>query len=287
MSKSLKLPTIIAKRLTALLIAIAVVVLIAGGVGVYVLQTKQAAADKLVDEKQAQVGSNEQITRRYQSTLDAYNATMEQLKYLEPSVPIKSYVPTLVQQLQNVSLADHLKVTAVHPTAIADPPAPKPAAGAETTAKPAPPPYKTMNVQVAVQGTYSQVMSFVYHMTKFQKIVSVQSILFSPQATGPNDSATGKAPMLTADLGMTAYIFDDAALKSALPGSAGATLTSTPAYDNNGNPIAAAASHVADVTRADMKSAGVHERTGGLLEPAATGKHSITGGFASEQNSVR
>jgi hypothetical protein len=281
------MPTAIAKRLTAILFAVSAVILIAGGAGLYVLQAKIAAADKQVEEKQAQVGSNEQITRRYQSTLDNYNTTMEQLKYLEPSVDKKNYVPTLVQQLQRVSQADHLKVVAVRPSAIADPPAPKVADNADgTKAKaPPPPPYKTMNVALSLEGTYAQIMTFAYHMTRFPKIVSVQSVAFTPKGS-TDGSITSKTPLLGAEINLTAYIFDDTP-KTMLPGTAGGTLTSDASSADNGNPIAYAAGRVAASTRSNMKSAGVSERTGGLLEPAASGQHSIKGGFASEQNTVR
>ncbi len=292
MSKSLKLPSGVAKRLPAFLIGVSVVLLVGGACGFYLLHNKQIEADKVVDEKQAQVGSNEQIARKYQVTLDAYNATMEQLKFLEPAMTKQSYVPTMVQQLQRYSTADHLKVVTVRPGQMTDPVAPTKAAGASggstasTTTKAAPPPYRQMTMQVSVEGTYTQIMAFVYHLTRFPKIVSVQSISFSPHVAASDTAAFGKSPLLGADIGLIAYVFDDVKPAPASNGTV-TTLAGAVISADNGNPIAQAAGRVADVTRADMKKADLHDRTGGLIEPAAAGTHSIKGGLGSEQNTVR
>ncbi len=202
----------------------------------------------------------------------------------------QSYVPTMVQQLQRYSTADHLKVISVRPGLVTDPTAVTPSkssgdSSSSSAAKAPPPPYHEMPMQISVEGTYSQIMAFVYHLTRFPKIVSVQSLAFAPHVTALETAAVGKSPLLGADIGLTAYIFDDT--KPAVAPANGNGSVAAAVLSADGNPIAQAAGKVADVTRADMKKADLHERTGGLVEPAAAGTHSIKGGLGSEQTSIR
>ena len=267
MSKSLKIPAMGTKRLSTVLIASAGAILLAGCGGLYLLQSHQAEANQAVADREKQVGTNEMIAKRYQTTLDTYNVNMEQIKYLEPSMSQESFVPTLIQQLQEITNSDHLKLNSVRPGPVLEPAAVSAAEGAK---KAAPPSYKTMTLGISVDGTYAQIMTFVYDLTRFKKIISVQSVSFAPKSgTGP-DAPMGRAPLLASEISLTAYVFDDAGQPGApVPAQQSGAVTNTSYTAYNSNPIAAAAGRAVGVARADFKIANVHDRTQGLLEPAA------------------
>jgi len=287
MSKSpnISAPMDYQRKMLMALIFSAVCIFMLGAGGLYLINNKIVDNEKIVADKQAQVGTNEQIARRYQSTLDEYNTTAQQLRYLEPKMTQQAYVATLIQQLQTATTAEHLKLLSVRPQDVPDSAPARVAAPApgQPPTKAALPTYKQLLCAISVTGTYDQIMRFVYDMPHFPKIVSVQGIALHPAAQAPG---TGE-PVLSADIGLQAYVFDDSldpagipapnATVAASPGPAGPSMVS---YDSN--PIAYAAGRAAGVARADVRASDVEDRSGGLLE-ASKQPHSIVGGLGSEQ----
>lgn len=220
-----------AKRLIPILFGGAGLVLL-GGAGILVgLNSKLTTLQTSVQQKDAEVNSSEQIAHRYQTTLDSYNETQTHIKYLETSVSDRSYVPTLLAQMQALAAQTHLSVAAIRPTASAPvAPTPTPAAdsgGVSTasTKKAAPPPYDTLDVAVDVAGSYADTNAFLYDLTRFPKIVSVSSIQMHP---GP--PLTPGGPMvITTNLKLTAFMFHDADTAAAADASVPASVAIVPA----------------------------------------------------------
>ena len=243
------------KKLMLILAGGAGLVLLGGGGLLVGLNSELANRQTLAGQKEVEVGSSEQIAKRYQTTMDDYNDTQGRIKFLESSVSPKSYVPTLLGQLQSLATATHLTMTSVRPAAPppAPPPAAKPAAAdgsAPLAAKAAaPPPYDTLDVDVEVTGTYADTATFLYDLTRFPKIISVSGAQMHPASGAPTTGAVGAAPaapQVTTSLKLVAFMFhDDAAPET--PGGTAATLTATtaPAPDLMGHadvtPISAAA----------------------------------------------
>lgn len=212
-----------AKRLVPILLGAAGVVLLGGGGVLVGLNSKLTTLQTSAQQKDAEVSSSQQIARRYQATLDNYNQTQAHIQYLESSVSDRAYVPTLLAQIQALAAQTHLSVAAIRPTASAPaaPPAPAPASGdssggvpSAAAKKTAPPPYDTMDVAVDVAGSYADTSMFLYSLTRFPKIVSVDSVQMHP-GTAPKG---GLAP-ITTNLKLTAFMFHDADA-SAAPGAA-------------------------------------------------------------------
>ncbi len=204
-----------AKRLLPILIGGAGVVLLGGGGLLVGLNSKLTTLQTSAQQKDAEVSSSEQIAHRYQATLDNYNQTQAHIQCLETSVSDRAYVPTLLAQIQTLAAQTHLSVAAVRPTASAPaaPPAPVPASGdggggvaTAATKKAAPPPYDTLDVAVDVAGSYADTSTFLYSLTRFPKIVSVNSVQMHPGAA-PKDG--GPIP-ITTNLKLTAFMFHDA-----------------------------------------------------------------------------
>lgn len=220
-------------RLIPILIGGAGLVLLGGGGILVSLNSKLTTLQTSAQQKDAEVSSSEQIAHRYQTTLDNYNDTQSHIKYLETSVSDRSYVPTLLAQVQALAAQTHLSVAAVRPTASA-PAAAAPAAPAASSdsgvqgaaaKKVAPPPYDTLDVAVDVAGSYADTSLFLYSLTRFPKIVSLSSVQMHP---GPPLSPGG--PMvITTNLKLTAFMFHDADSAAAAPAGQPAVPASLPA----------------------------------------------------------
>jgi Tfp pilus assembly protein PilO len=201
------------KRLIPALLGGAGLVLLGGGGILVGLNSKLTTLQTSAQQKDTEVSSSQQIARRYQATLDNYNQTQAHIKYLETSVSDKSYVPTLLAQLQELAAQTHLTVSAMRPSEVVSPaaaPAPAAAAagdGAAVGAKktPPPPPYDTLDVSVDISGSYADTNMFLYSLTCFPKIVSVDSVQMHPGTA----AAPGGPLIVMTSLKLTAFMFHD------------------------------------------------------------------------------
>ena len=231
-SRNVNTPT---KKLMMILMGGAGMVLLGGGGLIVGLNSKVTSLQTFAQQKEGEVGSSEQIARRYQTTLDAYTQTQSRIKFLEASVSAKSYVPTLLGQLQSLAAATHLTVMAVRPAAPPPPapPAARPAGGdpnaANTDKKPAPPPpYDTINIDVDVTGTYADTATFLYSLTRFPKILSVTSAQMHPGAV-PAGASPYASPTVMTNLKMVAFVFhDDGTDTPSVPATTLAQSSATP-----------------------------------------------------------
>ncbi len=263
-------PALNAKRLMQVLMGGAGLVLLGGGGMLVGLNSKLAGLETQTHQKEQQVSSSEQVTRRYQQTQASFDETQSRIKFLETSVSAKSYVPTLLGQLQSLAAQTHLTVTAVRP--VASPPPPPPVkktdasgnADSTTATKkaPPPPPYDTMQVNVDVTGTYADTAAFLYGLTRFPKILSVVGAQMHPAGTA---GGAGAAPVISTNLQLVAFVFPDgpdaaapaAAIASAPASVAGAVRgpAPTPAAISA---ISPAAGHVAAGAARDAHTADFH-----------------------------
>lgn len=208
-----------AKRLMMALSAGAGLILLGGGGALFGMNSKLTGLQTTAQQKENEVGGSQQIARRYDTTLAAFNDTQEHIKNLETSVSAKSYMPTLLGQLQQLALTTHLTVTAVRPA----PPAPPPAAPARPTGgdaapvkAPAPPPYDSLPIEVDVTGTYADTATFLYSLTRFPKILSVSGAQLHPDALPAGSNPYAK-PTVTTNLKLVAFMFHDGSPDAAAP----------------------------------------------------------------------
>ncbi|MEO7719242.1 MAG: hypothetical protein ABIY70_23835 [Capsulimonas sp.] len=233
-------------------------ILICGSAGVLALNSQISALRNKADTREAEVGSSEQVAKRFELTQNSYNETLEQIKDLESSVSQSSYVPTLLQQLQALAASTHLTVSAVRP--LPPPPPPPVVSGSSSTKKKAPPPYDTLDISVDVKGTYANTSTFLYSLTRFPKIVSVSSAQMRPESAGPDQNPLS-SPTVATSLHLTAYVFHDdtAVASSAAPATvaANAPAPASPPATNAGAAVGTVAGSIAA-----SKAAGIHSAAG-------------------------
>lgn len=196
------------RKVTQVCLLMAIVILLAGGAGLYLLNNQIGDAQKREAAKEALVGSNKQIASRYDTALMGFNQSQSRLQYLEASLPQNEYVPTLIEQLQSLAKSTSLVVQEVRPSPITQAMAAAPTApaggsgdsdsGGSAAPRQVPLSYSTMNVDLTVDGTYAHIMRFIYDLPHFPKILSVQSITLHPDQNS----------LLSAKMTITAYVFD-------------------------------------------------------------------------------
>lgn len=211
-------------RVTQVLMIVAGAALVMGAVVLLLMHARINNLQKSALDKEAKVGSNEQIARRYDATLATFNATKARAQFLESSVSAKSYVPTLLQQLQELAAQTHLSVDAVRPGPILAPVVAKAAAPSDSGAsapadapakKAPPPPYDTLGIDVDVTGSYANTVAFLYGLTRFPKIVSVDAAQITPGSAAPTPGS-GPSLMLSTKLHLTAFVFHDSTSPAAV-----------------------------------------------------------------------
>ena len=214
------------KRLMLALMGGAGLILLGGGGALVGLNSHLAALQTTVHQKQAEVDGSEGIAKRYVSTQEAYTQTQGRIQCLEASVSPKSYVPTLLGQLQTLAATTHLSVHSVRPAAPAPPAAPvpaRPAAGGDAAASgatvqkaPPPPPYDTLEVDVDTTGTYADTAAFLYSLTRFPKIISVTAVQMHP-STSADKAHPNAAPVVATNLKLVAFMFHEDGASTSQP----------------------------------------------------------------------
>jgi len=196
-----------AKKLMMALMGGAGLVLLGGGGVLVGLNSHLSGLQTTARQKQQEVDGSEGIAKRYLSTQDAYTQTQSRMQCLEASVSPKSYVPTLLGQLQALAATTHLDVQAVRPAAPAPP-------------VPSAPSHSAAGGDVDTTGTYADTATFLYSLTRFPKIISVTGVQMHPSAS--TDKANPHAaPAVTTNLKLIAFMFhDDGADAPVVPGAA-------------------------------------------------------------------
>ncbi len=194
--------TKVERRFLAVLCALIAVVGIASIYWLFMMQssvdTELLSTDDRLQETQAVARKLEDANRRLKSAEG-------QLRYLELSVTARSYVPTLLKQLQIAAKQHRLSVDSVRLDN--KKPEPVPAAGSEA-AKAEPPAvklYDEQDIQISVAGRFWDSMQFLDGLTRFPKIMSVRRVDIRPKPR----QFRGDPQLVDMSISITAFIFRD------------------------------------------------------------------------------
>ena len=224
-----------AKKIMLTLVGGAGLALVGGGAVLVGLNSKLTSLQTAAMQSEKEVGSSEQIAQRYQATKDTFSETQGRIQFLESAVTSKSYVPTLLKQLQTLAQTTHLNVTSVRPGSPPPPaaaPAPRSTDGtapsADAKKAPPPPPYDIVPIDVDMTGSYANTATFLYSLTRFPKIVAVVGAQLHPNSLPPGSSPTA-SPTVSTNLHLVAFMFhEDASTPPTLPGTPAVTTAALP-----------------------------------------------------------
>jgi len=209
------------KGVTVLIIV--VVLVLFGGVLAYVAAYgKLQTATEELRKKERTVEESRQIVHKLEkSRLDYFDAC-SQVRYLESSVSTRDYVPTMLKQVERLGKSVNLRVLGVRPQQESLMPATRTvssgakaaegnvegasqnAKGQEAAAQ-KPKPYDELNVDMEIEGSYMNALSFVYRLTRFPKIVAVNKMEMLPS----KDAMTLTSPRLKVKITLTAFILKE------------------------------------------------------------------------------
>ncbi len=208
-----------------LLIVLAVVIFF-GCVLVYLgAAGKMKGVEAELAQKEKQVKDSTKIAQTLEESRLKFLDTRSQIRCLESSVSTHAYVPTLLKQLEGLGKSVNLRVLGVRPQPVkAEPVTRKLSSGAQASegnveaasqskantvgkqaAKPATKPYDELKIDLELRGNYMNALDFLYKLTSFPKIISVNSVDMRTCArTDP-----GVSPMLDIKINVTAFVFKD------------------------------------------------------------------------------
>lgn len=161
-----------------------------------------------IAKKEQKLAGSEETSRRLVRVEAEYTSAQVRLGALEQGVSTKSYVPTLLRQIEELGKSVNMRVVGVRPKVTVEAPPPVVAStdnkGEKIKVAPKKPePYDKLNIDIEVNGKYNDVARFLYKVTSFPKIIAVNSVQISPI----NDVGNGfDSPSLSVRLSTTAFI---------------------------------------------------------------------------------
>lgn len=170
---------------------------------------KVSNARAVLHERESQVEDGRLIAKRLQMSELRYSEAQQELAYLERSTTTREYIPTLLKQIEGLAKSVNLKVTSVRPAA-APPEPPRRESGSEgedaaAESKPAKPLYDEQRIDIHLEGSYSNALSFILRLNTFPKILTVNSVEASPLGGGERINPD----RLNIKLNVTAFIMDE------------------------------------------------------------------------------
>ena len=211
------------KKSLACQAAVAVFLLVIGGFAYWDLAGKHGLLSKQITGKEQRLANSEQITRRLFAVEQDYMNAQAKLGALEHGVSTRSYVPTLLRQIEVLGGSVNMRVVGVRPRIVVEAPPPPASStdekGVKKIVRAKPDPYNKLDIDIEVKGKYADVMRFVYKITSFPKIIAVNSMQMTPAGGQREELAS---PVLSVRLWTTAFILKESADEKADAGRVGA-----------------------------------------------------------------
>ena len=176
-------------------------------VGLYFWQTGEVARiEKEVTAKMDEVHHGERTAKQLEEVRAAASVVDGKLRYLEQNVSQGAYIPTMLQQMEKQAAKFGLTVNNSHHTIEVPPPPPVLSREEQKEGKkpPPPPPYNKARIDMDITGTYKNVGHFIHSLTRFEKIIAVNSVMEQSKMEQANGS-----PILAVRIMMTGYVFPE------------------------------------------------------------------------------
>lgn len=161
---------------------------------------------KEVDDKNTQAAHGERAAQQLAAVQQEAAIVDGKLRFLEQNVSRGSYVPTMLQQMESRARTFGLEVNGSRQSieVIPPPPALTKEEKKEGKTLPPAPAYDRARMEMDLTGSYRNVVRFVHSLTRFEKIIAVNSVNQQSRQEKP-----GQSPTLVVRLNMTGYVFKD------------------------------------------------------------------------------
>ncbi len=216
----------------AILLGVVLGIVILAAAGLYVaISSKSAQLSQELAASKKRLAESRQLASRLVQCQNEYRAVEAKLTHLETFMPTAAYVPTLLQQIEDLAIKNHCTVVSIRPE---DKPAASAkssgsaeegksagsAAGSASTSEnytntPAPQKsdriagidYDSQEFSIDIQGKYWDLVHLVEGLNSFPKIVAIGSVNIAPS---PSAAGSGKVSHdLNLHIQMTAYLLKE------------------------------------------------------------------------------
>lgn len=188
-------------RMEQRVLALLVVVIALGGAGILYAQIMHRnALTEQMSEIDARLENYRGAAVQLKHAQDELRNAQEELRFLEKSVSEKTFIPTLLKQLEEAARRHQLQVQSVR---LQNPPAPTTAAATPDGEKTEQKEYEEQPIEISVSGRYTNIMQFLDGLSRFPKIVAVDRVQLRPK---PRDYRYDPV-QLDFTISVTAFIF--------------------------------------------------------------------------------
>ncbi len=185
---------------TAIVLAALIALTLAGTAGYSFWQNgiREQQASIILNKTQ-QVNDSQLVANQLDATEAEYRQVQGRIGRLETAVSENDYVPTLLKQIERLAKENGLRVDGQQQSFEA---APDPPSDPEARKRWVVQPYDKEYITLRVRGRYWNLARFLYRLTEFPKILSVEKLDFRPQ-----NSEVSQSPLLGITINMTGYLF--------------------------------------------------------------------------------
>lgn len=207
--------------------ALGVEVLVCAGL-VMSVHTKKAAMEQTLTGKETALSNVRTVSAGLPGLHAQYEKMVAQVRNLEEGLPPAEYIPTLLGDIEQTAIASGVRIVEFRPKAV------PPSTGSATTETTTSGCTQQM-FDMTVTGSYGHIQKYLQSLTRFRKILALNSIKMQPTAS----SKAKTSPDLTATLSLTAYVLPPVA--PGVPGAPNMTaaMTSKPETASAAAPAAA------------------------------------------------
>ena len=186
------------------------------------VHNKKAAMEQTLTGKETALNNVRTVSAGLPGLLSQYEKMQAQVRFLEKGLPQPQYIPTLLGDIEKTAISSGIRIQEFRPKVVA--------AGPGTATPASTNGFIQQQFDMTVTGNYRQIQKFLQSLTKFRKILALNSIKLQPAPGGK----PSQSPVLTAALSLTAFVLPPS------PADAPAALVTSVAQAGAPAPVAAA-----------------------------------------------
>jgi Tfp pilus assembly protein PilO len=158
------------------------------------VHNKKAAMEQTLAGKETALNNVRTVSAGLPGLQAQYEKMQAQVKYLEKGLPQPEYIPTLLGDIEKTAIGCGVHIQEFRPKVAAAGPGAAPATVTNG--------FVEQQFDMTVTGSYGQIQKFLQNLTRFRKILALNSIKLQPMAGGK----VKQSPSLTGALSLTAFV---------------------------------------------------------------------------------
>lgn len=175
------------------------------------VHNKKAAMEQTLVGKETALNNVRTVSAGLPGLQAQYEKMQAQVRYLELGLPQPEYIPTLLGDVEKTAITSGVTIQEFRPKPAATGPGAAPAASTNGCTQ--------QQFDMTVTGSYGQIQKFLQSLTRFRKILALNSIKLQPMPGGK----PSQSPSLSAALSLTAFVLPPAPIVDA-PATGGASV---------------------------------------------------------------